>query len=88
MSTSTDTLTLSDLRERPTVSVIEAGAALGLSKNSSYAAAHRGELPTLRFGNRIVVPVPALLRMLGAEDAAHSTTEEETTTQESPPPEG
>src|SRR5262245_8380556 len=49
-----------------TISVQEAGRLLGLSKNSAYQAAKRGELPTLAFGRRLVVPVAALEAMLRA----------------------
>jgi len=47
-----------------TLSVAEAGRLLGLGRNSSYKAARRGELPTLRIGGRILVPREALERML------------------------
>jgi hypothetical protein len=36
----------------------------GLSRASSYAAAARGDLPTIRIGRRLCVPVVALERML------------------------
>ena len=39
----------------------------GLSRNKAYEAASRGEIPTLRFGKRIVVPTVPLRRMLGLE---------------------
>jgi excisionase family DNA binding protein len=45
-------------------SVEEAGRLLGLSRNSAYEAAKRGELPTLTFGRRLVVPRVALMRLL------------------------
>jgi hypothetical protein len=47
-----------------TMSVPEAGKKLGLGKNASYAAAARGEIPVLRFGCRLRVPVIAFERML------------------------
>jgi hypothetical protein len=47
-----------------TISVPEAGKHLGLGKNGSYAAAARGELPVIRFGSRLRVPVVAFDRML------------------------
>lgn len=54
--------------ERPTVSVIEAAAALGISRSGAYAAAARGEIPTIRLGaRRVVVPTAALRRMLGLD---------------------
>ena len=35
-----------------------------LGKNASYAAAARGEIPTIKIGSRLRVPVIALERML------------------------
>lgn len=40
---------------------------LGVSRAFAYTLAARGEVPTIRLGRRLLVPVPALLRMLGAE---------------------
>jgi excisionase family DNA binding protein len=45
----------------------DTGKALGLSRNATYDAAKRGEIPTIRFGKLIKVPTAALHRML--EDA-------------------
>jgi hypothetical protein len=36
----------------------------GLSQNGSYVAAQRGDIPTIRIGGRLRVPVAALERML------------------------
>ena len=47
-----------------TISVPEAGRRLGLAKNASYEAARRGELPVLRFGRKLRVPIIALERLL------------------------
>lgn len=56
----------SDWRERPTVSVPVAGLIFGeLCKNSAYGAVARGEIPSIRVGHRIMVPVVPLRRMLG-----------------------
>lgn len=38
---------------------------LGIGRSLAYRLAVDGELPTIRFGHRVVVMVPALLRMLG-----------------------
>jgi excisionase family DNA binding protein len=46
--------------ERLTMSVEEASDALGISRSLAYDLVRRGELPALRFGRRIVVPVRAL----------------------------
>ena len=47
-----------------TISVPEAGRRLGLGKNASYEAARRGELPVLRFGRKLRVPIVAFERLL------------------------
>jgi hypothetical protein len=48
-----------------TLSVPEAGRIyFDLGRNASYAAAARGEIPTLKVGSRLRVPVLALERML------------------------
>jgi excisionase family DNA binding protein len=50
-----------------TMSVPDAGRLyFGLSRNSSYEAAARGEIPTIRIGRKIRVPVAAMERMLEA----------------------
>jgi hypothetical protein len=56
-----ESVTLPDPREEPTISVPRAGAILGLSRPSSYDAAKRGDIPTLRIGRRLVVPTARLL---------------------------
>jgi excisionase family DNA binding protein len=44
--------------------VPEAGALLGLSRNGSYEAAARGDLPVIRIGKLLKVPKRALEQML------------------------
>ena len=44
-----------------------AGKALGLSRNSTYEAVKRGDIPSLRIGCAIRVPTAALRQMLGLE---------------------
>jgi hypothetical protein len=39
------------------MSVPEAGKDLGLGTSSSYAAAQRGEIPTIRIGRKLLVPI-------------------------------
>lgn len=51
--------------DRLTCSVPEAGRRLGIGRDAAYAAAARGEIPTLRLGRRLVVPVPKLLELVG-----------------------
>ena len=54
-----------------TISVPEAGRKyFGMCRGASYAAAERGEIPTIRIGRLLRVPVRALEKMLdnaGAE---------------------
>jgi Helix-turn-helix domain len=48
-----------------TISVPEAGKRyFGLCRNAAYDAAARGEIPTIRIGRLLRVPVRALERML------------------------
>jgi hypothetical protein len=66
-----EVLLLTALRRRPTCTVEEAGAVLGIGRKRAYESARLGEIPTLRLGRRLVVPVPKLLAMLGdSPDAA------------------
>ncbi len=66
-STTADDLTgLPDPEIRPWMTVPEAGRrAFGLGRTASYEASKRGDLPTLRVGNRIVVPTAKLRSLLG-----------------------
>jgi excisionase family DNA binding protein len=47
-----------------TLTVPEAGRRLGLNRQAAYNAAQRGELPVLKIGRRLVVPMAALDKML------------------------
>jgi hypothetical protein len=48
-----------------TISVPEAGQRyFGLSRNAAYAAAERGDIPTIKIGRLLKVPVRALEQML------------------------
>ena len=52
-------------KEIKTLDVPSAGKKyFGLSRGGSYAAATRGDIPTIRIGRKIRVPVVALERML------------------------
>jgi hypothetical protein len=56
------------MAEQPkTMTVPEAGKEyFGLSRNASYAAAQRGEIPTIKIGKLLRVPVRAMEEMLAA----------------------
>ena len=49
----------------PTISVEHAAKLLGVSRSAAYRAAASGQLPTLAFGRRLLVPTAPLLKMLG-----------------------
>jgi hypothetical protein len=60
-------------QQKPTMSVPAAGRRyFGLARNASYAAAARGELPTIRVGGRIFVKVAALEKMLAEADRGNA----------------
>ena len=51
--------------QRKTISVPEAGRVyLGIGRDSSYEAAKRGDIPVIRIGRLLRVPVSAMERML------------------------
>jgi hypothetical protein len=54
-------------QESLTYSIPFAGSLVGLGKNASYAAARRGEIPTIRFGKKLRVPRAKFMRMLSGE---------------------
>jgi excisionase family DNA binding protein len=62
--------------ERLTLSIEEAGAALGISRSQAYRLVHEGRLPTIKVGVRLRrVPRHALLRLL--QDVATAGMEQE-----------
>ena len=56
--------------QRRTVAIDEAAKILGITRNHAYRAAQSGDLPTIRLGKRLFVPVAALRRMLGEDVVA------------------
>ncbi len=56
--------------ERRIVTVNEAAAMLRISRGAAYEAARRKEIPTIRIGRRLLVPLAALERMLAGSTAA------------------
>jgi excisionase family DNA binding protein len=55
---------MDDADNRVVLEVPEAGRMLGLSRNASYEAAKRGDIPTIRIGKLIRVPKAAFHQML------------------------
>ena len=60
----TEKARLPDPRQQPTMTVTEAGEILGLAKGGTYDAIHRGDLPVLRIGRRLLIPTAGLYRLL------------------------
>jgi hypothetical protein len=60
-------MSIDDVETCPTMSVPEAGKKyFGLGRNSSYAAANRGTIPTIKVGPRTLrVPIRTMERMVG-----------------------
>ncbi len=56
--------------ERKVLTVPEAGEQLGLSRNSAYEAARRGDIPTIRIGKLLLVPKAAFDRLLSGDGKA------------------
>jgi hypothetical protein len=52
------------------VDVPVAGAMAGLNRHQSYVGARRGEIPTVRVGGRLKVPLKKWRAMLNGEVAA------------------
>ncbi len=50
--------------ERLTYTVEEAAEKLGISRPVAYQAVNRGDIPVIRIGRRILIPVAALQKML------------------------
>lgn len=61
-----------------TCTVEEAAAALGIGRSAAYAAVRRGEIPHLTFGRRVVVKVPALLELVGAQSNSEAVSATDT----------
>jgi excisionase family DNA binding protein len=51
-----------------TVSVEQAARLLGISRRSAYRYAKSGELPVVRIGGRILVPVHRLAALLNGDE--------------------
>ena len=55
------------MMESQTITIPEAGKMyFGLSRNAAYAAAKRGDIPTIKIGKLLRVPVRALEQKLNA----------------------
>ncbi len=58
--------------ERLTYTVEEAAEKLGISRPVAYQAVNRGDIPVIRIGRRILVPVAALEKLLANAGAVNA----------------
>ena len=66
-------LGMDDKSNKVTLTVDQAGEILGLSRNSAYAAVKRGEIPSIIFGGRTIIPIVAFVwKLMGADKATES----------------
>jgi excisionase family DNA binding protein len=65
---------VTDNSGRRTLTVEEAGRALGLSRASAYAHVRAGTIPVVRLGRRLLVPKAALERLLDVEPVTNPVT--------------
>lgn len=63
----TSALTVTEVRERPTLAVPEAAAFLGCSDDLVYEGVKTGTIPALRIGRKILIPTGPLLALVGRE---------------------
>lgn len=61
--------TIPDAAVQPTMTVEEAGKALGISRSTAYDAVRTGEIPSIRFGRRLLVPTAAIRNMVQLDQA-------------------
>lgn len=54
--------------DRPTISVDDFAAVMGISRSSAFAAVHAGEVSHVRLGRRIRIPSAVVRRMLAIEE--------------------
>ena len=54
--------------ERLTLSVAEAAKVLGISRNTAYELVRQEQIPSIRFGKRILIPKKRLIAMLEDEE--------------------
>lgn len=55
---------MSDERNRDAHNVLEVAARLGIGRDAAYLGCRDGTIPSIRIGNRIVVPKAAFERLL------------------------
>ena len=64
MKAKPDPLTIEEVRRRPTITVQEYAAFVGVGQDTVYEAAARDQIRVLRLGKRILIPTAGLLAEL------------------------
>lgn len=64
-----------ELDGRLTLTVPEAARYYGVGRTALYEAVGRGDVPSLRIGARIVIPIARMLEQLGVLDAGEGAGE-------------
>jgi excisionase family DNA binding protein len=59
--------------DRALLTVEEAAELCGICRTSAYEAVRRGQLPSLRLGRRVFIPVPALLTLLDQTSTSNAS---------------
>lgn len=60
-------------KERITMTVDQAAEMIGLGRNAAYEAVRRGDIPSVRIGGRIFVPVATFRKMFGLDVRQNET---------------
>jgi excisionase family DNA binding protein len=55
--------------DRKTISVPEAAKLLGIGRSAAYLAARKKEIPTIKVGRRVLVPLAPFERLLDPQRA-------------------
>ncbi|MER5623974.1 helix-turn-helix domain-containing protein [Streptosporangium sp. NPDC002544] len=58
------------LPDRATMTVAETALVLGVHRDAAYDAVHRGDLPSIRVGRKILIPTAKLADLLGLPSPA------------------
>jgi excisionase family DNA binding protein len=58
--------TIPEQEKRLTLTVKETAELLGISRNGVYEAVRTGQIPSIKFGRRIIIPYKAVISMLDA----------------------
>lgn len=68
MDTSTPPLFDPDWTSRTTLTVTQMAAVIGIGRSAAYEAVRAGQIPSLRIGRRVLIPVSALRALLEGRD--------------------